>query len=464
MYTKVKGTNDVLMEESKQLSSLEHYLKQIVSLYGYEEIRVPILAPTELIHRSSGDSSDIVTKETFDFKDRGDRMVTLRPEGTAPIIRAVIENKLYTRPLPLKLFYLGDMFRYERPQKGRYREFSQFGIEVIGTNSPYMDADVITMASTIFQALGIKKYVVRLNTLGDKESRDNYRKALKEYFAPHINDLCEDCKRRFETNPLRILDCKVDADNEILKNAPKVTDYLSEQSKAEFEIVKNYLELVKIPYYVDLNLVRGLDYYTNTIFEFEMTGENKEGQSQTICAGGRYNDLTKLLGGPELGSVGFAFGLERLLAQITDNTDYTKNMLCQLVPIGSDAKVHMISMLQELRMQGLSCEMDYEAKNLKQHFKASENNKARFIIICGDDELKEKKLQVKNKITNEEVTISESQLVRYIVSQLDAHSHKHHHDCCCGDDECDCDGDCDCEDGECDCHDEGCCCGEHNEK
>ena len=444
MYTKVKGTNDVLMEDSKKLSILEHYLKQIVTLYGYEEIRVPILAPTELIHRSSGDSSDIVTKETFDFKDRGDRMVTLRPEGTAPVIRAVIENKLYTRPLPLKLFYLGDMFRYERPQKGRYREFSQFGVEVVGTNSPYMDADCITMASTIFEFLGIKKYVVRLNTLGDNESRTNYRKALKEYFAPHLDELCEDCKKRYETNPLRILDCKVDASNSLLKNAPKISDYLSESSKAEFEIVKHYLELVKVPYYVDENLVRGLDYYTNTIFEIEMRDGAQEGQSQTICAGGRYNGLTKLLDGPELGSVGFAFGIERLLAQIKDDTNYSKQMLCQLIPIGKEAKVHMISMLQELRLQGISTEMDYEATNLKQHFRASENSNAKFIIICGDDELENKTLKIKNKFTNEEVTIHENQLIRYIVGVLNSQK-PHHHDCCCGEsDDCDCDGNCSC--------------------
>ena len=444
MYTKVKGTNDVLMEDSKKLSILEHYLKQIVTLYGYEEIRVPILAPTELIHRSSGDSSDIVTKETFDFKDRGDRMVTLRPEGTAPVIRAVIENKLYTRPLPLKLFYLGDMFRYERPQKGRYREFSQFGVEVVGTNSPYMDADCITMASTIFEFLGIKKYVVRLNTLGDNESRTNYRKALKEYFAPHLDELCEDCKKRYETNPLRILDCKVDASNSLLKNAPKISDYLSESSKAEFEIVKHYLELVKVPYYVDENLVRGLDYYTNTIFEIEMRDGAQEGQSQTICAGGRYNGLTKLLDGPELGSVGFAFGIERLLAQIKDDTNYSKQMLCQLIPIGKEAKVHMISMLQELRLQGISTEMDYEATNLKQHFRASENSNAKFIIICGDDELENKTLKIKNKFTNEEVTIHENQLIRYIVGVLNSQK-THHHDCCCGEsDDCDCDKNCSC--------------------
>ena len=251
MYTKVKGTIDFLPEQSKKLTSLENYLKDVASLYGYQEIRVPILSYSELIHRSSGESSDIVTKETFDFKDRGDRMVTLRPEGTAPVVRAVLENKLYTSNLPLKLFYSGPMFRYERPQKGRYREFSQFGVEVVGSNSPYMDAEVITLATTIFKSLRIKNFRVRLNTLGDDDSRNNYKVALKEYFKDKLDLLCNDCKKRYETNTLRILDCKIDKDNEVLLNAPKISDYLSDKSKEEFEVVKSYLDLLHIPYIVD---------------------------------------------------------------------------------------------------------------------------------------------------------------------------------------------------------------------
>ena len=422
MFTKIKGTNDVLMEDAKKLSSIEEYLKRIAMLYGYEEIRIPILAPTELIHRSSGDSSDIVKKETFDFMDRGDRMVTLRPEGTAPVIRAVIENKLYTRNLPLKLFYQGDMFRYERPQKGRYREFSQFGVEVIGSSSPLMDAEVITLASTIFRAFKIDNFVVRINTLGDSESRSSYRKALVDYFAPHIDELCADCKERLNTNPLRILDCKVDHENEIMKNAPKISDYLSDASKNSFELVKKYLELVNVPFYVDESLVRGLDYYTNTIFEIEMNSENKQGQSLTICAGGRYDDLMKSLDGPDMGCVGFAFGIERLAELIEDDIDYTKNIMCELIPIGPSAKAHLVRLAQELRMTGISVELDYEANSLKQHFKRSESNKAKFIIICGDDELNAKKLKIKNKLTNQEVEIEEKDLVPYIVKEMNSNS------------------------------------------
>jgi len=418
MYTKVKGTFDVLPETARKMSSLEHYLKQVASLYGFQEIRVPILSNSDVIHRSSGESSDIVTKETFDFKDRGDRMLTLRPEGTAPVIRAVIENKLYTNPLPLKLFYLGDMFRYERPQKGRYREFSQFGVEVVGTNSPYMDAEVITLASTIFGSLRIKNYRVRLNSLGDDESRNNYRTALKEYFSDKLDTLCEDCKKRYETNPLRILDCKADKDNEVLKNVPKISDYLSEESKKEFEVVKNYLSYLNIPYIVDEKLVRGLDYYTNTIFEIEIESENAVGQSLTICAGGRYNNLVKLLEGPDLGCVGFAFGLERLAEIIDERVDYSHKVIAQLIPIGIEAKMNLIGLLQEVRISGLSAELSYESNNLKSHFKASDNNKARFIVIQGEDELKNKQVKVKDKKDNTEELINEDELCGYMIKRL----------------------------------------------
>lgn len=416
MYTKVKGTNDILPVDARKLFSLEYYLRQVVSLYGYEEIRVPILTQSELIHRSSGEGSDIVTKETFDFKDRGDRLITLRPEGTAPVIRAVIENKLYTGQLPLKLFYVGDMFRYERPQKGRYREFSQFGVEVIGSYSPYVDAEVITLASTIFRSLRIKNYRIRLNTLGDNESRAKYQEVLKEYFKDKLDSLCDDCKKRFENNPLRILDCKVDKDSDALKNAPKISDCLSDKSKAEFEVVKAYLTQLDIPFVVDEKLVRGLDYYTNTIFEVELVdGTNV----QTICAGGRYNNLMKLLDGPDLGCVGFAFGLERLIDAIPENdTDYSKKVICQLIPIGIDAKAHMIGLLDNLRVAGFTAEMSYDALNLKAHFKAAESNKARFIIIIGDDELKDGKVKIKNKMKDTEETISEKELTDYMMKNL----------------------------------------------
>lgn len=439
MFTKVKGTYDILPKDAKKVSSLEFYLRQLVSLYGYEEIRVPILVTTDLIHRSSGETSDIVMKETFDFKDRGDRLLSLRPEGTAPVIRSVIENKLYaSETLPLKLFYIGEMFRYERPQKGRFREFSQFGVECIGTSSAYMDAEVITLAATIFRSLQIKNYVVRINTLGDNESRGAFRDALIKYLAPHKEELCDDCKARLENNPLRILDCKIDSGKDLLKKAPKISDYLSDKSKAEFEEVKNYLDILNIPYIVDENLVRGLDYYTNTVFEVEIKPEKEtenSGQSLTICAGGRYDNLVKDFGGPNLGSVGFAFGLERLLDILpNDNTNYSKKILVQLIPIGINAKAHMVKLLQELRARGFSCEMDYEATSLKSHFKSAEANNAHYLVIEGDDELKDATCQVKNKVTNIDKVIDEKDLQNYMIKGLHTN---------CGSDCESCEGDCD---------------------
>jgi len=441
MFTKVKGTYDLFGKDATKVAQLENYLREVASLYGFEEIRVPILASTELIHRSTGDSSDIVTKETFDFKDRGDRMLTLRPEGTAPVIRAVIENKLYANPLPLKLFYVGDMFRYERPQKGRYREFSQFGVEVIGSNSAYMDAEVIALANTIFNSLRIKNVKVKINTLGDALSHENYKNALKEYFKDKLDNLCEDCKKRFETNPLRILDCKVDQDNEVIKNAPKINDFLSNESIEDFNKVQEYLVNLNIPFEVDHLLVRGLDYYTNTVFEFVMN-DSESGQSGTICGGGRYNNLMKELDGPDTPCVGFAFGLERLSQVIDERVDYTKKIMCQLIPIGDSAFKYLVGLLQYLRISGLTSEMNYEASSLKGHFKSADNNNARFIIIAGDDELKEKSVKIKDKQNDTEEIVKEDQILNYIIGKIRS-SHSCSGDCgTCGEDCSSCSGSC----------------------
>lgn len=418
MYTKIKGTSDILPEKAKQLSTLEAYLKDVVSLYGFEEIRTPIIESSELIHRSSGEGSDIVKKETYDFKDRAERMLTLRPEGTAPVVRAVIENKLYTRPLPLKLFYIGEMFRYERPQKGRYREFRQFGVEVVGSESPYMDAEVIVLADTIFRSLRMTNYKLKINTIGDDESRANYSKALKNYLADKLDTLCDDCKKRFETNTLRILDCKVDSEKDTLKNAPLISDYLSNNSKARFEVVKGYLNTLGIPFTIDYSLVRGLDYYTETVFEF-YTESDVLGQAKTICAGGRYDNLVKQLDGPDLKCVGFSFGLERLQDALTsDNFDYSKKVIAQFIPLGVEAKAHLISLLQDIRHAGFSAEIDYDASSLKSHFKAAENNKARFIVILGSDELEKGTLKIKNKMTDTEEEIEERDLKNYLLKNL----------------------------------------------
>lgn len=444
MYTKVKGTYDLSPEESKRMAAIESFIAQVVTIFGYEELRVPILASSDLIHRSSGDSSDIVTKETYDFKDRGDRLISLRPEGTAPIIRSIIENKYYTRHLPLKYFYVGDMFRYERPQKGRFREFRQFGVECIGSKDPFMDAEVILMATEIFEAFDISNIKVRINTLGDNDSRAKYRDALKEYFSKFKDELSSDSKTRLEVNPLRILDSKDEKDQEIVKGAPRIKDYLSDESLSNFERVLEYLKELEVNYVVDERLVRGLDYYTDTIFEIEMDTDNKVGQSQTICAGGRYDNLVKDLGGPDIPSIGFAFGLERLMAIIEEDDEDTfeKNTIVQFIPLGDDAKLNLSRLMRDTRKEGIVSEMDYDAKNLKQHFKSAEANNAAFIVIQGENELKTSTIQVKNKLFNIDTTMTEKELIDYVINQLGKYHHeKHHKDGC----DCESDGECSCD-------------------
>ena len=268
MITKPKGTVDITGTDAKIWKYVEEVIDSVMEKYNYTYIRTPIFESTELFHRGIGNTTDIVTKETYDFIDRGDRKMTLRPEGTAGVVRSFIENKMYGNSvLPVKVYYNGTMYRYERPQAGRNRELSQYGVEVLGSDDPFIDAEVISLALNINSMLGLKGNKVHINSLGDQESRDNYRRALTEYLKPHIDELCEDCKARFEKNPLRILDCKVDAENAILKEAPKTIDYLNEESKKRFDTVCEYLDLLQVEYVIDPKIVRGLDYYDHTDFE-----------------------------------------------------------------------------------------------------------------------------------------------------------------------------------------------------
>ena len=313
MIQKPKGTYDVYGTYGEKILYLEKLLNALMEKYHYEFVRTPIFEASSLFHRGVGETTDIVSKETYDFKDRGDRDMTLRPEGTAGVVRSFIENKMYTRAsMPVKAWYYGPMFRYERPQAGRFREFYQFGVEVFGSTSPMLDAEVISIPVTLFRLLGLKGVKVKINSLGDKESRTAYREALLKHFKPYLNELCHDCQERYEKNPLRILDCKVDRELECMKNAPKLSDYLSEQSKQHFEALKQYLDALNIDYIVDEHLVRGLDYYTETVFEVEADIKDF-GSNNVLCAGGRYNHLVENLDGPETPGVGFALGYERIL-------------------------------------------------------------------------------------------------------------------------------------------------------
>lgn len=417
MIQKQKGTYDVYGNTGKKIVYLENLLKALMEKYNYEYVRTPLFEASDLFHRGVGETSDIVSKETYDFTDRGNRNITLRPEGTAGVVRSFIENKMYARTeQPIKTWYYGPMYRYERPQSGRYREFYQFGVEVFGTNDPMIDAEIISIPVNFYKLLGLKGIKVNINSLGDAESRKNYRDALIEYFKPHINTLCEDCKTRFLKNPLRILDCKVDKETEILKNAPSILDYLNDVSKKHFENVKKYLEALDIEYVVNPKIVRGLDYYTNTVFEVEANVEGF-GSQNVLCAGGRYNNLVETIGGPSTAGIGFALGFERLLTVL----DYENINLIEddgidvyIIPMSENEKQKSLNVTNNLRMNGFKVDMDYLNRNIKSNFKQADRLNSKFVIIIGEEEIKTNVATIKNNHEKTEEKIEFDKLVEYL--------------------------------------------------
>ena len=417
MITKPKGTYDLYGEEVKKWQYISRVFDELMERYNYGFIRTPIFESTELFHRGVGDTTDIVTKETYDFKDRGDRDMTLRPEGTAGVVRSYIENKMYGDPnQPVKLYYNGTMYRYERPQSGRDRELTQFGVEVLGSTDPAMDAEVISIAVNMFKLLGLKGVKVKINSLGDMESRNNYREALVKYFEPKINELCEDCQERLKKNPLRILDCKYDAENEIIKNAPSILDYLNEESKNRFEDVQNYLDVLDIEYVVDPTIVRGLDYYCHTVFEIEATVKDF-GANNVLAAGGRYDNLVSNLGGPETPGIGFACGLGRLvLALDKEEIDLKVNkQLDAFVLYVSDIeKEYAIALTQDLRLNGFRVETEYTGRSLKGQFKQADRLNPKFLIILNNEDLVGGEIQVKDNTTKETVKVREAEIDDYL--------------------------------------------------
>ncbi len=421
MIAKQKGTYDIYGEDAKYYNYINSVFTRVCELYHYDYIRTPIFEASELFHRSVGDASDIVTKETYDFKDRGDRNITLRPEGTAGVVRAFIENKMYGDVnQPIKLFYSGSMYRYERPQAGRYRELSQFGVEVLGSDNPLQDAEVISLAYRTLEEMGIDNITVKINTLGDKESRNNYREALVSYLQPHINDLCDDCKARFTTNPLRILDCKVDHNSEILKNAPSILDYLNPDSKKRFDTVLEYLMELDVDYEVDPNIVRGLDYYDHTVFEF--VSDMKElGNANVLGAGGRYNGLVEALDGPATPCVGFACGIDRLMIILKElNKDKLVNdsIDVYVLAVNEEERRTAIKLAQDLRWCEVKTEMDTLDRGLKAQFKQADRLGARTLVILNSEDLQKGVIAVKDNLTKEETKIDENEILDYIISNL----------------------------------------------
>ncbi len=424
MVTKPKGTYDVLPQEAEAWNKLESTIRRICQIYHYQEIRTPIFENSATFHRQENDTSDMVTKETYDFKDRSDRSITLRPEGTAGVVRAFIENKLYALNPVNKLFYMGPMFRYERPQKGRTRQFNQFGVEALGSSSPLLDAEVIALGTSLIKALGLKNVRVKINSLGDEESRNRYREVLVNYFSDYKDKLCSDCLNRLDKNPLRILDCKVDRNQDFFKDAPKIKDYLTEDSKKHFQAVLKALDDMKIDYIVDDNLVRGLDYYCHTVFELEVDVE-EFGAQNVIGAGGRYDNLVSDLGGPKTPGVGMAFGLDRLLlaCELAGKNLHPKNYThVYFIALGEEAARACLTQMNVCRLGGLFCDMDYLGRSLKAQFKAADDAHAMYTCILGDNELKDFKINIKNNETDEQETISLYEVYPYVINQLNSKS------------------------------------------
>ncbi|MFA5007561.1 MAG: histidine--tRNA ligase [Candidatus Izemoplasmatales bacterium] len=437
MIVKIKGTQDILPDESSRWQELETVIRNVSALYDFKEIRTPIFEASELYHRGVGEGTDIVKKETYDFADRGDRMVTLRPEGTAGVVRAVVENKLYADPsLPLKLYYVGPMFRYERPQKGRQRQFHQFGAEALGSTSPQTDAEMIAYAVTTLKALRLPNVKVKVNSLGGKESKESYRTRLLSYLEPAVGGLCPDCQQRYKENPLRVLDCKVDRENPVLKDAPKPLDDLNAADRTHFETVLSYLDAMHVAYEVDKSLVRGLDYYTRTVFELEADLPSLGAQA-TLGGGGRYDDLVEGLDGPAFPAVGFAFGMERLLLarEAVDQGKRDESIHVFLIALGDAARPKVMELMTGLRHGGLICDADFMDRPLKGQFKQAERLGAAYTVILGETEVANGTANVKDAKTGEQTTVNQTELYGWLVDRFRAQEHSCSGDCGdCGED------------------------------
>ena len=418
---KPKGTQDILPADSAKWQYVENVARETFKKYNYGEIRTPMFEHYEVISRSVGDTTDIVTKEMYDFHDKGDRHITLRPEGTAPVVRSYVENKLFAPEVqkPVKVYYIGSMFRYERPQAGRLREFHQLGVECFGSKNPATDVETIAMAYQLFNTLGIKEVTLHLNSLGNTESRLAYRQALIDYLTPMRDTLSKDSQRRLDENPLRVLDSKEKEDKVAVENAPSILDYLDEESQAHFDEVRTMLDSLNIPYVIDTNMVRGLDYYNHTIFEFITTIDKSE---LTICAGGRYDSLVEYFGGPETAGFGFGLGLERLLLVLDKQgieLPVEESLDVYIAVLGSGANGKALELVQAIRYQGFKAERDYLGRKIKAQFKSADTFKAKTVITLGESEVESGEVNVKNNTTREEVTVSFEELTKNFAAVLE---------------------------------------------
>lgn len=403
----IRGTQDVLPGESYQWHILEDVMRRVSHAYNYGEIRTPVFEHTELFQRSVGETTDVVQKEMYTFDDKGGRSITLRPEGTAGAVRAMLEHGLYNAGLPVKAYYFTSCYRYEKPQAGRLREFHQFGVEVFGAQNPAADAEVISLAKSIFDCLGVADLSLELNSIGCPTCRANYHKALKAYFEQYRDQLCETCLSRLDRNPMRILDCKSPVCSKIAENAPVMLEYLCEECNQHFEGVKKHLDALDIAYTINPKIVRGLDYYTRTVFEF-VSGDI--GAQSTVCGGGRYDGLVKQMGGPDMPSLGFAMGLERLLMTLQNQQGAFTQVeapTCDLyiAGLGEAAQLAAFRMVKEVRDGSLAAECDLNGRSLKAQMKYADKIGAKFTLVLGEDELQNNKARLKNMKTGEQVEI-----------------------------------------------------------
>ena len=414
-----KGTKDMLPGEAYRWHWVENLMRDKARTYGYREIRTPVFEHTELFLRGVGDTTDIVQKEMYTFEDKGGRGITLRPEGTAGAVRAYIEHGMQNEAQPVKMYYIAPIFRYERPQKGRYRQHHQFGVEVFGAAEPSADAEVISLAHSVLTGVGIQKLSLEINSVGCPTCRAVYHKALKEYLKDRMDDMCGTCRERFDRNPLRILDCKVEGCKDIVKDAPKMLEYLCDECREHFVGVQTYLNAADIPFTINPLIVRGLDYYTKTVFEFISDDIGAQG---TVCGGGRYDKLVETLGGPSVPGMGFGMGLERLLLVMDAlGVEIPESRTCDvfIVTIGDRARKKGFELLTGLRQGGISADMDHTGRSVKAQFKYAGKLGAGYVLTLGEEELTEGKARIKDMETGDEQGVRMETITDYLTIKME---------------------------------------------
>jgi histidyl-tRNA synthetase len=409
-----RGTKDILPGMINGWRYVENVMREVCREFNYQEIRTPIFEHTELFQRGIGDGTDVVDKEMYTFNDRSGRSITLRPENTAAVVRSFVENKLYAEPMPLKVYYIGPMFRYDRPQAGRMRQFHQFGVEAMGSESPVVDAETIILAVTVLKRMGLKELKLKINSVGCPKCRPQHRKLLQDYFRPHLSELCEDCQSRFDRSPLRILDCKVDHDKPFMATAPKITDSLCDECREHFETVKKLLDEAGIDYEVDSTLVRGLDYYTKTAYEIQYS---PLGAQSAVGGGGRYDGLVEELGGPSTPGVGFAMGFERIILALEKQgllPDSKDAIDVYAVVPDKGGSVDAFKAVNALREAGFACDMDFMDRSMKAQMKQADRDKAKYALIFGEDERQRGAVTVRNMADSSQQEVKLSEVVSYI--------------------------------------------------